>query len=80
MLRATMKRLAAMQDWPLLMVRARTAVSRPRRNPRDGMTMNGSLPPSSSTVFLMCAPAVGGDRLPAGSLPVSVTAATAGRQ
>jgi hypothetical protein len=48
-----MKRLAAMQDWPLLMVRASTAVRAARSRSALGITMNGSLPPSSSTVFLM---------------------------
>ena len=38
--------------------------------------MNGSLPPSSSTVFLMCFPAIEATLLPAPSLPVSVAAAT----
>ena len=42
------------------------------------MTMNGSLPPSSSTAFLICAPAAPPTALPAPSLPVSVTAATRG--
>ena len=42
------------------------------------MTMNGSLPPSSSTVFLICPPACAATCRPAGSLPVSVTAFTRG--
>ena len=41
-----------------------------------GMTMNGSLPPSSSTVFLIARPAAAATLLPAPSLPVSVAAAT----
>jgi hypothetical protein len=40
--------------------------------------MNASEPPSSSTVFLMCLPAIEATALPAPSLPVSVTAATRG--
>ena len=42
------------------------------------MTMNGSLPPSSSTVFLRCLPAIDATLRPAPSLPVSVAAATRG--
>ena len=43
-----------------------------------GMTMNGSLPPSSSTLFFISRPAVLATALPARSLPVSVTAFTLG--
>ena len=75
---ATMKRLAAMHDWPLLTMRAFTAVSTARGRSALGSTMNGSLPPSSSTVFLRCLPAAPRRRCPAPSLPVSVTAATRG--
>ena len=50
-------RLAAMQDWPLLMVRAFTAVLTAVGISALGMTMKGSLPPNSSTVFLMRLPA-----------------------
>ena len=56
--RSTMNRLAAMHDCPLLIVRAlsRRAHGAPP-DPRCGITMKGSLPPSSSTVFLMpCRP------------------------
>ena len=35
--------------------------------------MNGSLPPSSSTLFLRCVPASAADGAPARSLPVSET-------
>ena len=52
-----MKRLAAMQDWPLLIVRALTAVRTAASRSALGITMNGSLPPSSSTVFLITLPA-----------------------
>ena len=51
-----MKRLAAMQDCPLLIMRAFTAVATALSRSALGITMNGSLPPSSSTVFLMCLP------------------------
>ena len=40
------------------------------------MTTNGSLPPSSSTLFLMRRAAVLATLAPAGSLPVSVAALT----
>ena len=46
----------------------------------DGITMNGSLPPSSSTVFFSLRPAAAATCAPAGSLPVSVTAATRRRR
>ena len=75
---ATMKRLAAMHDWPLLTMRAFTAVSMAARMSALGITMNGSLPPSSSTVFLICPPAAAATLRPACSLPVSETAATRG--
>ena len=75
---ATMKRLAAMQDWPLLIVRALTAVRTAASRSALGITTNGSLPPSSSTLFLMSLPAALATWLPASSLPVSVTAATRG--
>ena len=41
------------------------------------MTTNGSLPPSSSTVFFSASPAIAATDCPAGLLPVSVAAATA---
>ncbi len=47
-----MKRLAAMQDWPLLMLRAIVPVAAAAATSADGMTMNASLPPSSSSDFL----------------------------
>ena len=70
------KRLAAMQDWPLLMQRARTAASTASARSAEGMTMKGSLPPSSRTDFLMSHPAWAAMARPADSLPVRVTAAT----
>ena len=73
-----MKRLAAMHDCPLLIVRAFTAVELRRPLPHDGMTMKEPLPPSSSTVFLICFPAMPATLRPAGSLPVRVAAATRG--
>ena len=67
-----------MHDWPLLIVRALiAAVSVASKSPL-GMTMNGSLPPSSSTLFLMWRPAMLATALPAFSLPVSVIACTRG--
>src|ERR1017187_2241418 len=69
---ATMKRLAAMQDCPLLMVRALTAVEMASSRSALGITMKGSLPPSSSTVFLMRSPHWAATERPAGSLPVRV--------
>ena len=63
-----MNLFAAMQDWPL------TASSRSA----EGITMNGSLPPSSSTEGLISSPAMAPTDWPAGSLPVRVTAATRG--
>ena len=41
-----------------------------------GITINGSLPPNSSTVFLICFPHWLATSHPAGSLPVSVAATT----
>ncbi len=73
-----MKRLAAMQDCPLLIVRAFTAVDAAASRSALGITMKGSLPPSSSTTFLICAPAARPTETPAPSLPVSVTAAMRG--
>jgi len=40
--------------------------------------MNGSLPPNSSTTFLIARPAAAATWLPAASLPVSVAAAIRG--
>ena len=71
-----MKRLAAMHDCPLLMMRALTAVATARGRSALARTMNASLPPSSSTLFLMLRPAAPAMSRPAPSLPVTVTAAT----
>src|SRR5215469_8252743 len=69
-----MNRLAAMQDWPLFWTRAVTAVLTASSRSADGITMNGSLPPSSSTVGLISSPATAPTDWPAGSLPVRVAA------
>ena len=69
-----MKRLAAMQLCPLFTSRAAAAVVAARGRSASSRTMNGSLPPSSSTVFLSSRPARSATWLPARSLPVSVTA------
>ena len=49
-----MNRFAAMHDCPLLTIRARMAVFTAASMSAEGMTINGSLPPSSSTLFLIC--------------------------
>jgi len=74
----TMNRLAAMQDWPLFCTRAVTAVLTASSRSTDGITMNGSLPPSSITVGLISSPQMAATDWPAGSLPVSVAALTRG--
>ena len=65
-----------MQLCPLFWQRAVTATSAAFSRCADGMTMNGSLPPSSSTVFLRTSPAIAATDWPAGALPVRVAAAT----
>jgi hypothetical protein len=75
---ATMNRFAAIHDWPLLIIRAFTAILIASSRSALGITTNGSLPPSSSTVFLIRAPACAATCVPAPSLPVSVTATTRG--
>src|SRR5262249_48226048 len=74
----TMNRLAAMQLWPLLTRRASAATLAATSRSASSRTMNGSLPPSSSTVFFRAFPARSATLLPASSLPVSVTAAMRG--
>ena len=59
-----MKRLAAMQLWPLFWMRAHSPTSTARAMSADGITMKGSAPPSSRTVFLICPPAVFATALP----------------
>ena len=73
-----MNRFAAIQDWPLFCTRAVTAVFAAAAMSALGMTMKGSLPPSSSTVCLTSSPAIAATDRPAGSLPVKVAAATRG--
>ena len=73
-----MKRLAAMHDWPLFCTRAVTAVRTATSRSAEGSTMNGSEPPSSSTLFFNACPAVAATDMPAFSLPVRVTAAIRG--
>lgn len=72
----TKNRFAAMQPWPLFWQRAVTATSAACSRSAEGMTMNGSLPPSSSTVFFKAFPATVATDWPAALLPVSVTAVT----
>ena len=60
------------------MSRLATQVSTARSRSASARIRYGSLPPSSSTVFLSTAPAFAATARPAGVLPVSVTAATAG--
>ena len=74
----TMKRLAAMHDCPLFCTRAVTAVRTVDSMSADGRTMNGSEPPSSSTLFFSAPPAAEPTEMPARSLPVRVTAAIRG--
>ena len=73
-----MNRFAAMQDCPLFWQRAVVATSAAVSRSAEGITTNGSLPPSSSTVFLISRPAIWAMDRPAGSLPVSVAARTRG--
>src|SRR5919107_2036898 len=74
----TMNRLAAMQDWPLFWQRAVVATAAAVGMSAEGITTNGSLPPSSSTIFLRTRPAIAATDRPAASLPVSVAARTRG--
>ena len=71
-----MKRLALMQDWPLFSRRAKVPTRAAAATSAEGMTMNGSLPPSSSTTFLISLPAMDATDDPAGPEPVSVAAIT----
>jgi len=72
----TRNRLAAMQLCPLFWQRAVTATSAAFSRSADGITMNGSLPPSSRTVFFRASPAIAATDWPAALLPVRVAAAT----
>ena len=71
-----MKRLAEMQDWPLFWQREVVATFAAAARSADGITTNGSEPPSSRTTFLSTSPAVRATATPAASLPVRVAAAT----
>ena len=71
---STMKRLAAMQLWPLFWLRARTAVAAAASRSASARTMNGSEPPSSSTCFFRYRPAVLATCSPTSLEPVRVTA------
>ena len=62
-----------MQAWPLFCIRPIVAALTVRPRSSVSSTMNGSLPPSSSTDFLRCLPASEATALPARSLPVRVT-------
>ena len=74
----TMKRLAAMQLWPLLISRASAAARAAASTSASANTMKGSLPPSSRTVFFSMRPACSATAMPARSLPVSVAATMRG--
>ena len=58
-----MNLFAAMQDCPSFWTRALTAVLTASSRSADGITMNGSLPPSSITVGLIYVTGDGGDGL-----------------
>src|SRR3954468_20291103 len=68
--RCTKNRLAAMQLCPLFWLRAVVATSAAVSRWAEGITMNGSEPPSSSTVFFSASPAIEATDCPAGPLPV----------
>src|SRR5271156_1526777 len=74
----TMNRFAAIQDWPLFCTRAVTAVLTASSRSTDGITMNGSLPPSSITAGLISSPQMAATDWPAGSLPGGGAAAAGG--
>nr|WP_241684538.1 hypothetical protein [Actinomadura sp. J1-007] len=76
--RSTMRRLAAMQLWPLLRKRERTAARAAAGTSASASTTNGSEPPSSSTVFFTAAPARAATIAPTRLPPVNATAATRG--
>ena len=72
--RSTMNRFAAMQLCPEFTHRAAAAAFAALVMSASARTMNGSLPPSSRTVFFTDSPATLPTAAPAASLPVSVTA------
>jgi hypothetical protein len=75
---STMKRLAQMQLWPALMVRATAPTFAACSRSASASTMNGSEPPSSITEGFNASPAAAATARPAGSLPVIVAAAMRG--
>jgi DNA-directed RNA polymerase alpha subunit len=64
-----------MQDWPLLIILAVTAVERAVSRSALGITMNGSLPPSSTTDFLRFRPAAPATETPVAAEPAPEAAA-----
>ena len=68
-----MKRLPALQAWPVFSMRAEMAASTVASRSSEPSTMNGSEPPSSSTTFFRWRPAVSATAEPARSEPVSET-------
>ena len=74
----TMKRLAAMQLWPLLIVRALPPVSIARSRSASASTTNGIRAAELEHGLLERSPAAAPTLRPARSLPVSVAAAIAG--
>ena len=74
----TMNRLAALHAWPVLSRRAETAASTVASRSSVLSRMNGSEPPSSSTTFFRCRPAISATAAPARSEPVTETPCTRG--
>ncbi len=60
-----MNRLAEIQDWPLFWQREVVATFAALARSADGITTNGSEPPSSSTAFLSTSPAIRATATPA---------------
>ena len=69
----TMKRFAALQDWPVLSSRASVAAATTASRSSVANTMNGSEPPSSRATFFRCRPATSATAAPARSEPVTDT-------
>src|ERR1043166_8019 len=65
-----------MHDCPVFWMRAATPVFTAPARSALGITIKGSLPPNSRTLFLICRAAALATSLPARSLPVRVTAFT----
>jgi hypothetical protein len=68
--------LAAIHDWPVFWNMLRVAHAAAASRSASASTTNGSLPPSSSTVFFTARPAIAATARPAPVEPVNVTAAT----